>query len=62
MVEDNNIKVYDAFVGSQISILGVDGQIISSDEVIDRTTIITVPRKGVYLVKVGKRIEKVMVK
>lgn len=62
VVEDNNIEVYDARIGDQISILGVDGQIISSDKVIDRTTIITVPRKGVYLVQVGKRIEKVMVK
>ena len=62
MVEDNNIEVYDARIGDQISILGVDGQVISSEKVIGRTTIITVPRKGVYLVKVGKRIEKVMVK
>lgn len=61
-VDGNNIVVCDAQIGETIRVFATDGSLVASKEVTDSTTVISVPVSGLYLVKVGNRTAKVLVK
>ena len=61
-VVGDDIVVCDAELGSQVAVYGIDGLLVGAKEVVDMQTIIAAPIKGIYLVRVGETMVKVLVK
>ena len=61
-VVGDDIVICDAELGSQVAVYGIDGLLVGAKEVVDMQTIIAAPIKGIYLVKVGETMVKVLVK
>ena len=61
-VVGDDIVVCDAELGSQVAVYGIDGLLVGAKEVVDMQTIIAAPIKGIYLVRVGETMIKVLVK
>ena len=62
MVDVDDIIVCDAPIGSQVAIYSVDGRLVALKTIVDNKTIITPTTKGVYIVSIGGKSFKVMVK
>ena len=61
-VVGDDIVICDAELGSQVAVYGIDGLLVGAKEVVDMQTIIAAPIKGIYLVRVGETMVKVLVK
>ena len=61
-VVGDDIVVCDAELGSQLAVYGIDGLLVGAKEVVDMQTSIAAPIKGIYLVRVGETMVKVLVK
>ena len=57
----DNIVVKNAKLGSVVNVYASNGELIASKEATDGSVVVEAPMKGVYVVKVGKQIVKMII-
>jgi archaeosine-15-forming tRNA-guanine transglycosylase len=57
-----NISVEGAKAGSNIAVFNMQGKLVASGKAIFGNAAVSVPSKGLYMVRVGNKLSKVSVK